>query len=41
MGVLPWRKPVLYTQHMRVLTPVAFRTAISDIFLSLRNRKYA
>jgi len=26
---------------MRVLTPVAFRTAISDIFLSLRNRKYA
>src|SRR5207244_1526280 len=39
MGVLPWRKPVLYTQHMRVLTPVAFRTAISDIFVLLRHRK--
>src|SRR5437773_846956 len=31
MGVLPWRKPVLYTQHMRVPTPVAFRTQ-SPIF---------
>src|SRR5437899_3244409 len=32
MGVLPWRKPVLYTRHMGVPTPVAFRTAISIFF---------
>src|SRR5207244_7245609 len=41
MGVLPWRKPVLYTRHMTVPTPVAFRTAISNIFPSKRNRKHA
>src|SRR6185312_16291751 len=28
MGVLPWRKPVLYARHMRAPTPVAFRAAI-------------
>src|SRR5437879_7774674 len=41
MGVPPWRKPVLYTRHMTVPTPVAFRTAISNIFPSKRNRKHA
>src|SRR6185369_2322376 len=41
MGASPWRKPFLYARHMSVPTPVAFRTAISNIFPSMCNRKHA
>src|SRR5437763_240096 len=41
MGVLPWRKPVLYTRHMGVPTPVGFPNGNLDIFPSERNRKTA